>query len=38
MNLKQSSYATMMIREVTKISSAFNVQNAMSRDFNAWLK
>ncbi|CDW87747.1 trna pseudouridine synthase [Stylonychia lemnae] len=34
MSLKQSSYATMMIREVTKVSSAFSVQNALSRDKN----
>lgn len=34
-SLRQSSYATMLLREVTKVSSAFNVQNALSRDFNA---
>lgn len=34
-SLKQSSYATMLLREVTRMSSAFNVQSAMSRDMNA---
>ena len=33
-SLKQSSYATMLLREVTKMSSAFDVQNAFSRDIN----
>lgn len=38
MSLRQSSYATMMIREVTKMSSAFSVQNAMSKDINGnWM-
>ena len=37
MSLKQSCYATMMLREVTKTSSAFNVQSVMSKDMNlAW--
>jgi len=34
-SLKQSSYATMLLREVTKMSSAFNVQSALSKDMNA---
>lgn len=29
-SLRQSSYATMLLREVTKMSSAFNVQSALS--------
>ena len=34
-SLKQSSYATMLLREVTRMSSAYNVQSVMSRDMNA---
>ena len=33
-SLRQSSYATMLLREVTKMSSAFNVQSALSKDMN----
>ena len=33
-SLRQSSYATMLLREVTKVSSAFNVQSALSKDMN----
>jgi len=33
-SLRQSSYATMVLREVTRMSSAFSVQSAMSRDMN----
>ncbi len=33
-SLKQSSYATMLLREVTKMSSAYNVQSAMSNQIN----
>lgn len=33
-SLKQSSYATMLLREVTKMSSAYNVQSAMSQSIN----
>jgi tRNA pseudouridine13 synthase len=33
-SLKQSSYATMLLREVTRMSSAYNVQSAMSNQIN----
>lgn len=34
-SLRQSSYATMVLREVTRMSSAFNVQSVISKDMNA---
>lgn len=34
-SLRQSSYATMLLREVTRMSSAFNVQSAMSNAMNS---
>ena len=33
-SLKQSSYATMVIREITKVSSAYSVQNLISQHYN----
>jgi len=34
-NLRLSSYATMLVRELTKTSSAFAIQSEMSREKQA---